>query len=108
VIASSFGEIFYDNCFKNGILPIILESASHQNLLVQLEQSSFKIAIDLRDCVITVGKAKIEFKVPAMQRESLLQGLDEIGTSLLSIDEIRSFRMADRVSRPWVYDLESR
>jgi 3-isopropylmalate/(R)-2-methylmalate dehydratase small subunit len=108
VIALSFGEIFYDNCFKNVFLPIILEPANHQNLLDQLELSSFKITIDLRDCIIAVGKAKIEFKVPAVQREALLQGLDEIGTSLLSINDIRSFRMADRARRPWVYDLESR
>jgi 3-isopropylmalate/(R)-2-methylmalate dehydratase small subunit len=108
VIAPSFGEIFYDNCFKNGILPIILDPGNHQKLLAQLELSQFKITIDLQNQIISVGNTEIGFKVPAMQREALLQGLDEIGTTLLSIDDIRAFRDADRTQRPWVYDLETR
>jgi 3-isopropylmalate/(R)-2-methylmalate dehydratase small subunit len=108
VIAPSFGEIFYENCFKNGVLPIILNAADHERLATELERSDFQIEIDLQAQVIRTGKLEIAFDVPARKRDALLQGLDEIGTSLLSIDEIRSFRAADRGRRPWVYDLETR
>lgn len=108
VIATSFGEIFYDNCFKNGVLPIILNADDHRTLVERLEPSSYKIEVDLEAQAIRAGGAEIAFQIPARRREALLQGLDEIGTSLLSVDEIRSFRAADRARRPWVYDLETR
>jgi 3-isopropylmalate/(R)-2-methylmalate dehydratase small subunit len=108
VIAPSFGEIFYDNSFKNGLLPIVLSAADHEKLAAELERSQHQIEIDLQAQSIRAGKLEIAFDVPARKRDALLQGLDEIGTSLLSIDEIRSFRASDRARRPWVFDLEAR
>jgi 3-isopropylmalate/(R)-2-methylmalate dehydratase small subunit len=108
VIAPSFGEIFYDSCFKNGVLPIILRAADHKDLFAELESSNFQIEVDLDAQIIRAGKLKIGFDVPPRKRDALLQGLDEIGTSMLSIDAIRDFRSADRTRRPWVYDLETR
>jgi len=108
VIAPSFGEIFYDSCFKNGVLPIVLNAEDHKKLADVLERSAFRTEVDLEAQVIRAGGADICFDVPARKRDALLQGLDEIGTSMLSIDTIRSFREADRTRRPWVYDLELR
>jgi 3-isopropylmalate dehydratase small subunit len=108
VIAPSFGEIFYDNSFKNGLLPIVLSTADHEKLAAELERSQHQIEVDLQAQSIRAGKLELAFDVPARKRDALIQGLDEIGTSLLSIDEIRSFRAADRARRPWVFDLETR
>ncbi|WP_213741744.1 3-isopropylmalate dehydratase small subunit [Bradyrhizobium sp. dw_411] len=108
VIAPSFGEIFYDSCFKNGVLPIVLNAADHKKLAAEVELSNFKIEIDLDAQIIRAGGLEIGFDVPPRKRDALLQGLDEIGTSMLSIDAIRDFRSADRIRRPWVYDLETR
>jgi len=107
VVAPSFGEIFYDSCFKNGVLPIILNADDHNKLVAELEPANFKIEIDLQAQIILAGGIGIAFDTPSGRREALLQGLDEIGTTMLSLDSIRSFRTADRVRRPWVYDLET-
>ncbi len=108
VIAPSFGEIFYDSCFKNGVLPIILSAANHKELVAELELSNFQIEVDLKTQVIRAGKLEFGFDVPPRKRDALLEGLDEIGTSMLSIDAIRDFRSSDRIRRPWVYELETR
>ncbi|MGY8632022.1 3-isopropylmalate dehydratase small subunit [Bradyrhizobium sp. 14AA] len=108
VIASSFGEIFYENCFKNGVLPIVLSYADVTALVAQLERSQFQIQVDLPNQIVSSGDLSLTFEIPARKKEALLQGLDEIGTTMLGLDEIRNFRANDRARRPWIYELELR
>jgi 3-isopropylmalate/(R)-2-methylmalate dehydratase small subunit len=107
VVAPSFGEIFYENCFKNGVLPIVLGLSDHEKLASSIGKAAFELEINLDALTIRSGDVTIAFSVPAEKREALMQGLDEIGATLAVIADIRSFRKQDRRNRPWIYDLES-
>lgn len=106
IIAPSFAEIFYNNCFKNGILPIILDE-KHVDLLLDHVSNIQKanIAVDLDEQTITsdCGTIDFTFDVDSFRKYCLVEGLDDIGLTLQKIDKIDLFEQADKISRPWLY-----
>lgn len=108
VIAASFGEIFFGNCFKNGMLPIQLPAETVDRLAAEAEAESneTRFTIDLHTCTITTPAGEsIPFEVDPGRREALLEGLDEIEMTLKRADEIAGFQTRDREARPWIYAL---
>ena len=101
VISSSFADIFYNNCFKNGILPI---KVSEEIILELSEYSKRKeeIEINLEDQVITFGNKVQKFEVDAFKKKCLMEGLDDIALSMEKIDLIDSFEKKVTESRPWL------
>jgi 3-isopropylmalate/(R)-2-methylmalate dehydratase small subunit len=106
VIGSSFGDIFFANCFQNGILPIIVDKQTAENLAAEIEatQGAGKVGIDLEAQTITTPEGKtLRFDIDPRRREGLLQGLDEVMLTLQRDHEIRAFQQADRAARPWIH-----
>jgi 3-isopropylmalate/(R)-2-methylmalate dehydratase small subunit len=106
VIAPSFGDIFHDNSFQNGLLPIRLEMAEIERIAAALEGSNTStVTIDLERCVIEVpGLAPIRFALADDRRLPLLEGLDQLGFMLRSKTEIDDFENKDAAARPWAYE----
>jgi 3-isopropylmalate/(R)-2-methylmalate dehydratase small subunit len=105
VIAPSFGDIFYENSFKNGLLPIVLPEAQVQQLHQHLNRTNDPtLTVDLGACVIELPKGeKMSFTVPQARRTALLEGLDEIGQSLKFAPDIEVFQKAQRARHPWLH-----
>ena len=107
IIAPSFADIFYNNCFKNGVLPIALEDAIVDRLFAEMYASEgYQLTVDLeRQLVITPAGEEIPFEVDDFRRQCLLQGLDDIGLTLQSADAIRSYEEKARQQSPWLFDV---
>ena len=95
VIAPSFADIFYNNCFKNGMLPIRLDEAAVDDLFRRAAKSGYRLTVDLETCKITddAGLA-IDFDVEPFRRHCLLNGLDDIGLTLEHQDKIGAYEAA--------------
>jgi 3-isopropylmalate dehydrogenase len=109
VIAPSFGDIFYANCFQNGMLPIRLPRAQVQRVVAEIEERpQAAITIDLQAKAITTPEGDtLSFDIEPDRREGLLAGLDEIAMTLRLDPQIRAFQAMDRSARPWIYRRES-
>ena len=102
VIAPSFGDIFFKNCFQNGVLPIVLPTEQVAALASEAKAGAFHV--DLQRCKITSPSGReIEFVVHPLRRAALLAGLDEIAMTLEREGEIAAFEARDREVRPWIY-----
>ena len=103
VISSSYADIFYNNCFKNGILPIMIDDESIKEIS---EYSSRKesIEIDLMEQKIVYGNKEIKFKIDPFKKKCLLEGLDDIALSLEKSDKISSFEKNLKTSKPWIFN----
>lgn len=106
VIAPSFADIFFNNCFKNGLLPIVLKEEIVDNLFNELEQAEgFQLTIDLaRQTVVTPAGEAFHFDVDAFRKKCLLEGLDDIGLTLQHAEDIRTFEQSWRQQCPWLFD----
>jgi 3-isopropylmalate/(R)-2-methylmalate dehydratase small subunit len=105
VIAPSYGDIFYNNCFKNGLLPVVLTSSEVDALFHEVAAfPGFRLVVDLdKQTVATSDGAKaMRFDVDPFRKYSLLNGLDEIGLTLRRADEIRAFEEKRRAEQPWL------
>ena len=105
VIAPSYGDIFYNNCFKNGLLPVVLQEAEVDGLFYDCALPGFRLVVDLeRQTVATTdGSKSFRFEVDASRRHSLLNGLDEIGLTLRHADKIRAFEERRKAQLPWLF-----
>jgi 3-isopropylmalate/(R)-2-methylmalate dehydratase small subunit len=105
VIAESFADIFFNNCFKNGILPIVLPVNEIDALFAQVEATpGYALTIDLpRQVVLRPDGKAIPFEVDAFRKECLLNGWDDIGLTLRHADEIRTFEEKRRRDQPWLF-----
>ena len=105
VIAPSFADIFYNNCFKNGILPLVQDAATVARLFQAMyAQPGYRLHIDLEQCCITEPDGKrLSFEVDAFRRHCLLEGLDDIGITLEDVAVIRDFEAAWRRTAPWLF-----
>jgi 3-isopropylmalate/(R)-2-methylmalate dehydratase small subunit len=105
VIAPSFGDIFFNNSFKNGFLPVVLQESEVDGLFYDCALPGFRLVVDLeRQTVSTADGAKsFRFEVDASRKHSLLNGLDEIGLTLRHADQIRAFEARRRAELPWLF-----
>ena len=103
VISSSFADIFYSNCFKNGILPIILNDEKIKELSEYANRKE-EIFIDLNEEKIIYGNSKVEFKVDSFKKKCLLEGLDDIALSLKKSDKIEIFEKKIKDKKPWIFN----
>ena len=103
VISSSFADIFYNNCFKNGILPIILNDEKIKELSEYADRKK-EISIDLEEEKIVYGNNEINFKIDSFKKKCLLEGLDDIALSLKKSDKIQSFENNLKVRKPWIFN----
>ena len=103
VISSSFADIFYSNCFKNGILPIILDEEKIKELSEYANRKE-EISIDLNEEKIMYGNSKIDFKVDSFKKKCLLEGLDDIALSLKKSDKIQNFEKDLKDKKPWIFN----
>jgi 3-isopropylmalate/(R)-2-methylmalate dehydratase small subunit len=95
IIAPSFADIFYNNCFKNGMLPIRLDEQTIDDLFRRAAGNDLRLTVDLESCTISDGKGlSIPFEVEAHRRHCLLNGLDDIGLTLEHIDKIAAYEKA--------------
>ncbi len=101
IISSSFADIFYNNCFKNGMLPVILDEKKIKEI-VQYSNRKENIEINLTNEEITYGNQRVKFKIDPFKKKCLLNGLDDIALSLQKSDQILSFENKIEKSKPWV------
>jgi len=105
IIAESFADIFFNNCFKNGILPIVLPAAEVDALFGQVEAApGYRLTIDLPAQLVVRPDGKgLPFQIDAFRKECLLNGWDDIGLTLRHADKIRAFEERRRIEQPWLF-----
>ena len=103
VISSSFADIFYSNCFKNGILPIIIDEVKIKELSEYANRKE-EISIDLNEEKIFYGNSEINFKIDSFKKKCLLEGLDDIALSLKKSDKIKTFENNLKDKKPWIFN----
>ena len=103
VISSSFADIFYNNCFKNGILPIILDDEKIKELS-EYSNRKEEISIDLNEEKIVYGNNEIKFKIDTFKKKCLLEGLDDIALSLKKSSKIENFEKDLKNKKPWIFN----
>ncbi len=107
IIAPSFADIFYNNCFKNGLLPICLTQEEVSLLFTQMyEQEGYQLTIDLESqCVSAPNGDQYHFDIDDFRKSCLLKGLDEIGLTLEHSDLIKTYEQQRKQSKPWLFDV---
>ena len=101
VISQSFADIFYNNCFKNGMLPIILDGSKIEEL-IQYSKRKENIEINLQEQEVIFGNNKIKFEIDPFKKKCLLNGLDDIDLSLEKSEKISSYENKLKKSKPWL------
>ena len=103
VISSSFADIFYNNCFKNGILPITI-SEDEIKEISEYSNRKEEISVNLSDQKIIFGNKEISFDIDKFKKKCLMEGLDDIALSLEKIDNIVSFEKEIKSTKPWIFN----
>ena len=103
VISSSFADIFHNNCFKNGILPVTLDEEKIRELSEYANRKE-EISIDLVEEKVLYGNNEVTFKVDPFKKKCLLEGLDEIALSLNKSNKIESFENNLKSQKPWIFN----
>jgi 3-isopropylmalate/(R)-2-methylmalate dehydratase small subunit len=106
IIASSYADIFYNNCFKNGMLPIVLTADIVDTLFKQVAVTpNYKLQVDLAaQTVSTPSGEAFSFSVDAFRKHCLLNGLDDIGLTMQHQDKIKAFEARHQQAQPWLYN----
>ncbi|MBV8034440.1 3-isopropylmalate dehydratase small subunit [Roseateles sp.] len=104
ILAPSFADIFFNNCFKNGLLPIVMPASAMNQLFDEVKAfPGYQLVVDLpRQVVVKPDGAEIPFDIEPFRKECLLGGLDEIGLTLQHADKIRAFEAARIAAKPWL------
>ena len=103
VISSSYADIFYNNCFKNGILPIVLPEAKIKELS-EYSKRKEEIIVNLEEQKITFGNNEIDFEIDQFKKKCLLEGLDDIALSLEKNPKITEFEKKLSLNKPWIFN----
>ena len=106
IMAPSYGTIFYANCARNGVLPVILDNDIVEEMARQVTQDPEQnlIEVDLGECTVTAPDSTVHsLEIGVADREMLLEGLDAIDVTRKRDDEILAFQVRDRLRRPWIY-----
>ncbi|ADQ84772.1 3-isopropylmalate dehydratase small subunit [Methylovorus sp. MP688] len=106
IIAPSYADIFFNNCFKNGILPIILSADVVDSLFQAVEaDEGYKLTVDLATQTVNTPDGKsYAFEVDAFRKHCLLNGLDDIGLTLQHVDDIKTFETKHKAAQPWLFN----
>jgi 3-isopropylmalate/(R)-2-methylmalate dehydratase small subunit len=102
VIGTTFGDIFHNNCFKNGVLPVKLQAADHQRLLEHMQQGGAAITVDLVQQTLDWQKGQASFEIDAFWKKCLTQGLDELSLTLTHQADIEQFEKRYEAAYPWL------
>ena len=103
ILAPSFADIFFNNCFKNGILPIVLKAESIDWLFARATgPEALRLSVDLPAQALTVAGETIPFQVDPFRKHCLIEGLDDIGLTLQHVDAIRAYEERRRAEAPWL------
>jgi len=106
VIAESFGDIFFNNCFQNGLLPVRLPADAIRHLADQCTGGNAQVTVDLERQVVTFPHGEqVTFAIEPMRRTAMLEGLDEIGLTLKHAGAIADYQAADRAAHPWIWQV---
>ena len=105
IIACSFADIFYNNCFKNGILPIVLKEILVEKLMQETRETvGYRLQINLQaQQIVLPGGESLAFEIDAFKRKCLIEGLDDIGLTLQHRDKIAAYEAQRRNTRPWLF-----
>ena len=105
IIAPSFADIFFNNCFKNGILPIVLDEVKVDQLFKEVEASEgYQLTVDLEAQTITTPSGEvINFDVDSFRKHCLIHGLDDIGLTLQHVDDIKAYEERRKQEAPWLF-----
>ena len=105
IIATSFADIFFNNCFKNGVLPIVLDAAIVDGLFRDLaDQEGYQLTVDLAQQQITKPDGgTIEFDVDTFRKHCLINGLDDIGLTLQHVEDIKAYEAKRKQQAPWLF-----
>jgi 3-isopropylmalate/(R)-2-methylmalate dehydratase small subunit len=105
VVSSSYADIFYNNCFKNGVLPIVLETENVSKLFLEMYASEgYRLKIDLAEqTVVTPSGESFSFEVDSFRKHCLLNGLDDIGLTLQDADAIHAYESRIQKTSPWLF-----
>ncbi|WP_297484988.1 3-isopropylmalate dehydratase small subunit [Ferrovum sp.] len=105
IIAPSFADIFFNNCFKNGLLPIVQKEETVDLLFKEVAATEgYRLQVDLAEQTLTTPDGKVfEFTVDGFRKDCLLRGLDEIGLTLQHADEIRAYEKHRAQQEPWIF-----
>jgi 3-isopropylmalate/(R)-2-methylmalate dehydratase small subunit len=106
VIAPSYADIFFNNSFKNGLLPIVLDEAIVDGLFKDVEiNDGYELTVDLENQkIIKQDGSEVPFEVDQFRKHCLLNGLDDIGLTLQDADNIKAYEAKRRESSPWLFD----
>ena len=105
VIAPSYADIFFNNCFKNGLLPVVLDAGAVDQIFREVDPApGYRLTVDLEQQTVTTPAGKgFQFSIDPFRKHCLLNGLDEIGLTLEHADEIRAFELKRRAEQPWLF-----
>ena len=103
VIASSFGDIFYNNCFKNGVLPIHLQKDQIEELFQTIKDEILELSEDLQKRINTIGDKEVSFDEEDHLIDRIIYGLDDVDITLKSKDKIFNFEKNRKETRPWIF-----
>jgi len=105
VIAPSYADIFYNNCFKNGLLPVILTEEQVDILFNEMDaEEGYQLSIDLHKQTVTADSGHVfSFELDEFRKDCLLNGLDEIGLTLQNADDIKAYEAERAAQHPWVF-----
>ncbi len=109
ILAPSFADIFYNNCFKNGLLPIILDDKIIDQLFERVNnKEGYTLTIDLHmQSIITPSNREINFNIDASRKMALIEGLDEIGLTMKYFKKIEDFEKKRRIDAPWLFGTQT-
>ena len=105
IIAASYADIFFNNCYKNGMLPIVASHAMVDKLFKECEATEgYALNVDLPSQTVTLPSGEVfSFEINATSKHNLLNGLDEIGLTLLHAEKIKSFEQKHKQNQPWLF-----
>src|SRR5690606_10338722 len=105
IIAPSFADIFFNNCFKNGILPVVLSAEEVDELFSEVDATpGYQLLVDLeQQVVVSPAGRSFHFEVDAFRKHCLLNGLDDIGLTLQKVGQIKAFEASHKAAQPWLF-----
>jgi len=104
VISTRFADIFYNNCFKNGLLPIILKENDIQNIVSNIDKENNLFTVNLENQFISCKDFKIEFEIDKRRKKVLIEGIDDISETLKLSEKIKDYEDNRAIKTPWVFN----